>query len=202
MQIMLNQDEIEDAIRNHVLSQLAIREDQEISIDLRAGRGENGFTATLDVRPRLEQTNKPKPAPAGNRTPVQIRETQPAHDAEPEDGPKQEEAPRAREAQKPAAPRTQKKGIFATVPKTASEAAPKPTEETDTATTQGNQAEPGVPDQETPAEEGAPQAARSAAEEGDQEGAQDAARDGSEAPAGQPESKKSIFTFAPKTSAG
>lgn len=51
MQITLNQDEIVDAITNYVRGQIAITSNQQIAVDLRAGRGENGFTATLDIRP-------------------------------------------------------------------------------------------------------------------------------------------------------
>lgn len=60
MQITLNQDEIETAIKRYVNEQVAIREDQEISIDLRAGRGENGFSANIDI---VAAGSKPK-APA------------------------------------------------------------------------------------------------------------------------------------------
>lgn len=49
MQITLNQDEIEDAIRGFVLGHITIADDTHIAIDLKAGRGDNGFTATLDL---------------------------------------------------------------------------------------------------------------------------------------------------------
>ena len=51
MQITLNQDEILVAIETYVRSQINIADNQEISIDLKAGRGENGYSATLDIRP-------------------------------------------------------------------------------------------------------------------------------------------------------
>lgn len=51
MQITLNQDEIIDAVKAYVRSQINIASNQDIVIDLRAGRGENGFTATLDIVP-------------------------------------------------------------------------------------------------------------------------------------------------------
>lgn len=51
MQITLSQDEIEHAIIGYVRRQITIAEDQKIEVDLKAGRGENGFTATLDIRP-------------------------------------------------------------------------------------------------------------------------------------------------------
>lgn len=52
MQITLNQDEIIDAVKAYVRSQINIAPNQDIMIDLRAGRGENGFTATLDIVPQ------------------------------------------------------------------------------------------------------------------------------------------------------
>jgi len=58
MQITLNQDEILVAIQSYVHTQINISDDQEISVDLKAGRGENGFTATLDIAP----TGEPKEA--------------------------------------------------------------------------------------------------------------------------------------------
>lgn len=51
MQITLNQDEIETAIKDYVGNQIVIAEDMEISVDMKAGRGDNGYTATLDIRP-------------------------------------------------------------------------------------------------------------------------------------------------------
>lgn len=51
MQITLDQTEIEAALRRYVEEQVNIREGNEISIDLKAGRGENGFSATIDIQP-------------------------------------------------------------------------------------------------------------------------------------------------------
>lgn len=51
MQITLNQDEIMNALENYVRSQINLAENQKIDIDLKAGRGENGFSATLDIVP-------------------------------------------------------------------------------------------------------------------------------------------------------
>ena len=50
MQITLNQDEILEALEAYVRNQIVIAPDHSIEIDLKAGRGENGFTATLDIR--------------------------------------------------------------------------------------------------------------------------------------------------------
>ena len=51
MQITLNQDEIIQAIIAHVKSCINVAEGTEITVDLRAGRGDNGFSATLDIVP-------------------------------------------------------------------------------------------------------------------------------------------------------
>ena len=59
MQITLDQNEIETALRNYVNDQVNIREGQEITIDMKAGRGENGFSATIDIVPT--GTSKPQP---------------------------------------------------------------------------------------------------------------------------------------------
>lgn len=74
MQITLNEDEIIEAVKNQVLGQIAVGANQDISIALKAGRGENGFTATLDIVPAGKpvaqtstqtsvQSNDPKPSP-------------------------------------------------------------------------------------------------------------------------------------------
>lgn len=76
MQITLNQDEIFVAIEQYVRAQITVNDDQEIDIDLKAGRGENGHSATLDIRPAkpsakktakpaVVRTAKPDPAPKG-----------------------------------------------------------------------------------------------------------------------------------------
>ena len=51
MEITLNQSEIEQAIRNYLDTQFRINEGQDISIEMKAGRGENGFTASIDIVP-------------------------------------------------------------------------------------------------------------------------------------------------------
>lgn len=70
MQITLNQDEIEAALRKYVNEQVNIRDGHEITIDLKAGRGENGFSATIDIVPAgavksipVPTPNLPKPSP-------------------------------------------------------------------------------------------------------------------------------------------
>jgi hypothetical protein len=59
MQITLNQDEIEEAIDAYVRGQITIGSNQQISIDLRAGRGDNGFSATLEIKARKAATPTP-----------------------------------------------------------------------------------------------------------------------------------------------
>lgn len=61
MQIIIVQAEIEQAIRNHILSQINIREGMEIDIDLRATRGEAGFQATINITPARNQVQAPSP---------------------------------------------------------------------------------------------------------------------------------------------
>ena len=61
MQITLNQAEIEKAIQNYVNEQVNIRDGQEVSIDLRAGRGPEGFTATIDIVPAGSKAEAAKP---------------------------------------------------------------------------------------------------------------------------------------------
>lgn len=51
MQITLNEEEIKDAIVAYVRQQIAITDTQRIEVDLKAGRGDNGYSATLDIRP-------------------------------------------------------------------------------------------------------------------------------------------------------
>ena len=49
MQIRIIQHEIEEAIRDYVLKKLTINEGQRINIELMATRGEEGYTAVIDV---------------------------------------------------------------------------------------------------------------------------------------------------------
>jgi|SaaInlStandDraft_2_1057019.scaffolds.fasta_scaffold171896_2 hypothetical protein len=49
MQITLNQDEIHDALKDYVRQRISIKDNQNIEIDLKNGRGENGTTATINI---------------------------------------------------------------------------------------------------------------------------------------------------------
>ncbi len=51
MQIIIIQTEIEEAIRNHILGQINVKDGQRIDIDLRATRGSDGFQAVIDIVP-------------------------------------------------------------------------------------------------------------------------------------------------------
>ena len=71
MQITLNQAEIEQAIKNYVNDQVNIREGHDITIDLKAGRGPEGFTATIDiVAPGAAKAPEPT---TGSNKPMQAR---------------------------------------------------------------------------------------------------------------------------------
>lgn len=47
----MNQDEIHVAVEAYVRNQITIAKTQAITIDFTAGRGPNGLSATLDIRP-------------------------------------------------------------------------------------------------------------------------------------------------------
>jgi len=50
MKITINQAEIESAITAYIMSQVSIRPDQKISIDLKATRGTEGYSAEIDIQ--------------------------------------------------------------------------------------------------------------------------------------------------------
>lgn len=60
MLITLVQSELETAIKDYVHSIMHIKEGMEIIIELRAGRGENGYTANIDI---VKQGAKPVTKP-------------------------------------------------------------------------------------------------------------------------------------------
>ena len=49
MQITLNESEIEDAVLAYVHKTISIPEDRNVSIDWKAGRGDHGMSATIDI---------------------------------------------------------------------------------------------------------------------------------------------------------
>lgn len=52
MQIILTESEILESIESFVRKQINVADGMAIDIELKAGRGENGFTATLDIHPQ------------------------------------------------------------------------------------------------------------------------------------------------------
>lgn len=78
MRITIIQSEIEEAIRNHILSQITVQEGMAIDIDLKATRGDEGFQAFIDIRP--DTATQPDPekvepiAPKAEK-PLAIEET-------------------------------------------------------------------------------------------------------------------------------
>lgn len=51
MQIILVQAEVEQAIKDYIANRVTLAEGTEIAIDLKAGRGPEGFTASIDIVP-------------------------------------------------------------------------------------------------------------------------------------------------------
>ena len=69
MQIILNQTEIEQALVSYIATRLAINEGQEIVVEMTAGRGADGYRATVEIKDAAAatpavQAPKPTPAPA------------------------------------------------------------------------------------------------------------------------------------------
>lgn len=67
MQITLNQDEILEALKDYAFRVINVAPGNDITIDLKAGRGENGYSATLDIVPQ-KLTESHVPTQAVNRT--------------------------------------------------------------------------------------------------------------------------------------
>lgn len=109
MLITLNQAEIESAIHNLVNEQVNIKDGHEITIELRAGRGPEGFTATIDIVP-VQSTEA---APAKNlglqeKVKAARQSVEPSKTEEPEEaGDVAEEDAQAVEGEEDAAPPTE-----------------------------------------------------------------------------------------------
>lgn len=69
MQIILEEHEIKAALVAYANSIVQVKDDQEISIDMKAGRGDNGYTATLSIQP------KPQPVATGTKPRAAIKPT-------------------------------------------------------------------------------------------------------------------------------
>jgi hypothetical protein len=98
MQITITQAEIETAIQNYTLGLIAVREDMRIDIDLRATRGEDGYTAVIDITPN---DTPPGGEPIPETTPV----TKPKAKAKETAAPSAEPAPEAPTEPKAAKPK-------------------------------------------------------------------------------------------------
>lgn len=74
MRITIVESEIHDAIKAHILSQISVKEGSEITIDLRATRGAEGFMADIEITNGAPATTETKAAPvAQTRGPVTAR---------------------------------------------------------------------------------------------------------------------------------
>lgn len=61
MQIIINQADIHTAIRNFIMSQMPMANDTNIEIELKATRGDEGYTAVIEINPpKPPQGGKPK----------------------------------------------------------------------------------------------------------------------------------------------
>lgn len=49
IQVIIDQAEIEKAIRNHIAGKISFAEGQNVAIEMKAGRGDNGFSATVTI---------------------------------------------------------------------------------------------------------------------------------------------------------
>ena len=74
MQLILPQSDLEQAIKDYVNDLVNIKEGTIIEIDLKAGRGLDGFTATVDINklgtPSAPKTVVPAATPLPAQTPV------------------------------------------------------------------------------------------------------------------------------------
>ncbi len=77
MKIIIVQAEIEEAIINHILGQMTISEDQELSVDLSATRGADGMTAEIIVKAKAaaEAPVRKKAATAAPSKPASVTKT-------------------------------------------------------------------------------------------------------------------------------
>jgi len=74
MRITIVESEIHDAIKAHILSQISVKEGSQITIDLRATRGAEGFMADIEISNGTPADVKPAAAPvATTRGPIPAR---------------------------------------------------------------------------------------------------------------------------------
>lgn len=75
MKIQIVQSEIEEAVRDFIQKKIAVREDQEISMDFTATRGEDGLIANIDIstiKTPEPEADKPARAPRAPRQAAQV----------------------------------------------------------------------------------------------------------------------------------
>ena len=82
MIITLVHEEITEALKDYANKVIQVGPDREINIDLKAGRGENGYTATLDIVPKRSTSISDTPL---NRSIATVKEVaveapEPAHE--------------------------------------------------------------------------------------------------------------------------
>lgn len=95
------------AIETFVRSQIVVSQNQKITIELKAGRGENGYSAILDIVPS-KATTRSTPAPGAVNTPTKAAITETPEDRkEPSD-----EVEAKRKAAAEAASKTARKSAF------------------------------------------------------------------------------------------
>lgn len=71
MQIIIAQYEIEEAIKNYVCARIAVSGNTEITVDLTAGRGADGFKATIELTDKAVKQAAPA-KPIIRSTPVDV----------------------------------------------------------------------------------------------------------------------------------
>lgn len=74
MQIILVQAEVEQAIKDYIANRVTLAKGTEIAIDLKAGRGPEGFTASIDIVPADAKSATTAAAPV-KRAVVKAQET-------------------------------------------------------------------------------------------------------------------------------
>ena len=136
MQLILPQSELEQAIKNYVNDLMNVKDGTELSIDLKAGRGLDGFTATVDIikagTAMPAKTVVPAaviPAPVPDAAPVKVTprpvakeepvaEEKPAEDTSVANKSEQQEAASEAKEETPAeAPTTVRRPLFGSLKK-------------------------------------------------------------------------------------
>lgn len=130
MQLILPQSELEQAIKNYVNDLMNVKDGTELSIDLRAGRGLDGFTATVDIIKSGTAIPAKTVVPVATPTPVvkvvaravikeePVAEEKPAEDTSVANKSEQQEAASEAKEEAPAeAPSTVRRPLFGSLKK-------------------------------------------------------------------------------------